>query len=152
MIPAVGPSGYLPSGVYLALWQELEHRYDSTPQRHALMEGLRTALAELRAAGCPQVYVGGSFITPKPNPNDVDCCFDYAHDLDWSRLAAADLLNTANDCAVQRVRYGCEFHFANMAIGQFGPIATTITFLEFYQRSVDGEPIGIIALDLGSLT
>jgi hypothetical protein len=105
----------------------------------------------LHAAGCPRVFVGGSYVTNKANPNDVDCCFDYAHDLDWPRLAAADLLSTGDECAAQRARYGGEFHFANMAIGMFGPLQEPMTFLEFYQRNADGESIGIIALNLGSL-
>jgi hypothetical protein len=150
MIPAARPDGYLPAGIHQAPWTEFERRYDVTPHRHILLQGLQSALVELSGAGCPRLYVGGSFLTPKPDPNDIDCCFDYAHDLDWARLAAADLLNTANDSAAQRARYGCEFHFANMAITMFGPIAATITFLEFYQRDVDGEPVGVVALDLGS--
>ena len=152
MIPAVRPSGFLPPGIHPALWTEFEQHYDHTPRRHELLAGLAAALAELRAAGCSQIFVGGSFLTPKPDPNDIDCCFDYAHDLDWPRLAAADLLSTANDCAAQRARYGCEFHFANMAIDQFGPIQATITFLEFYQRNADGEPVGVVVLALGSLS
>jgi hypothetical protein len=151
MIPAVGAGGYLPAGIHRARWTEFEHRYDITPRRHTLLLGLQAALAEFHAAGCLQFYIGGSFLTSKPDPNDVDCCFDYAHDLDWSRLAAADLLSTANDCAAQRARYGCEFHFANMAIAMFGPLQATITFLEFYQRNADGDPVGVLALDLGSL-
>ncbi len=151
MIPRVGVGGYLPAGVHPAIWREFESRYDVTPRRHTLLQGLQAALGELRMAGCLQVYVGGSFLTSKPDPNDIDCCFDYAHDLDWPRLAAADLLSTGDDCAAQRARYGCEFHFANMAITMFGPIQATITFLEFYQRNADGESVGILALDLRSL-
>jgi hypothetical protein len=151
MVPAVGVGGYLPVGIHLAHWTEFESCYDVTPRRHTLIRGLQLALDEFRLAGCLQVYVGGSFLTSKPDPNDIDCCFDYAHDLDWPRLHAAGLLNTANDCAAQRVRYSCEFHFANMAISMFGPLQVPITFLEFYQRNADGDPIGILALDLGSL-
>jgi hypothetical protein len=151
MIPAVGAGGYLPAGIHPARWTEFERRYDVTPRRRTLIRGLQTALVEFWTAGCPRVYVGGSFLTPKPDPHDIDCCFDYAHDLDWSRLHAADLLSTANDCAAQRTRYGCEFHIANMAIALFGPFQAPITFLEFYQRNADGEPIGILALALGSL-
>jgi hypothetical protein len=151
MIPSVGIGGYLPTGIHQADWTEFESRYETTPRRHTLLRGLQAALTELCLAGCARVYVGGSFLTTKPDPNDIDCCFDYAHDLDWPRLAAADLLSTANDCAAQRARYGCEFHFANMVIAMFGPIQTTITFLEFYQRNADGDPVGILALDLGSL-
>jgi hypothetical protein len=151
MVPAVGVGGYLPPGIHEASWTEFENRYDVTPRRHTLLRGLQAALVEFHMAGCPLVYVGGSFLTSKPDPNDVDCCFDYAHELDWPRLAAAELLSTANDCAAQRTRYGCEFHFANMAITKFGPIQATITFLEFYQRNADGEPVGVLALDLGSL-
>jgi hypothetical protein len=151
MLAAVGPNGFLPPGIHAALWTEFEQHYGYTPRRHELLAGLGAALAELRAAGCARIYVGGSFLTARPEPNDIDCCFDYAHDLDWLRLAAADLLSTANDCAAQRARYGCEFHFANMVIGGFGPIQDTITFLEFYQRNADGEPVGVVALALGSL-
>jgi hypothetical protein len=152
MVSAVGPRDYLPPGIHPAPWKDFEQHHGSTPRRRTLLQGLLTALVELRAAGCPQVYIGGSFITPKPEPNDVDCCFDYAHDLDWPRLAAADLLSTANNCAAQRARYGCEFHFANMDIRLFGPFQAPITFLEFYQRNADGERVGVVVIELGSLT
>lgn len=152
MIPPVSAAGSLPAGIHSAQWSEFESRYAVTPRRQTLLQGLRAALGEFQLAGCPRIYVGGSFLTSKLDPNDIDCCFDYAHELDWARLAAADLLNTANDCAAQRVRYGCEFHFANMAIAMFGPLPATITFLEFYQRNADGEPVGVLALDLESLS
>ena len=108
--------------------------------------GVLASLIGLLWIGQGLGYVGGSFITPKPEPNDVDCCFDYAHHLDWPRLAAADLLSTANDCAAQRARYGCEFHIANMVIGLFGPIqvppSVNSTGLRFGQVKLTGPSAG----------
>lgn len=150
MIPAAGPTGFLPRGIHPALWPEFRSRYDFTTHRIELLGGLKPALVEFAAAGCPAVYVGGSFVTSKAEPRDIDCCFEYAHELDWTRLHAADLTSTKDDCARQRARYGCEFHLAHIVIGGFGPVQRHMTFLEFYQQN-GGDPVGIVVLDLGSL-
>jgi hypothetical protein len=40
-----------------------------------LLIGLREALARLKAAGCRLVYLDGSFVTSKPQPEDFDACW-----------------------------------------------------------------------------
>jgi hypothetical protein len=147
MISSLGANGFLPPGIHPATWSQFEARYGFNPRRRTLLRGLRLALDVLRAAGCPRVFVGGSFVTDKPDPNDFDCCFEFAHHLDWARLQAAEILATADGCAAQRVRYGGEFYLDNLNISRFGPVAGRITFLEFFQQ-VGGRPVGIVVIDL----
>ncbi|MDQ3701448.1 MAG: hypothetical protein M3442_11080, partial [Chloroflexota bacterium] len=77
MIPPFEAStGLLPSGVHEATWEEFVARFGWTPHRLALLAGLKAALDALEAAGCPRVYVDGSFVTAKPDPGDFDGCWE----------------------------------------------------------------------------
>ncbi len=79
MIPPFEAStGLLPSGVHEATWEEFVARFGWTPHRLALLAGLKAALDALEAAGCPRVYVDGSFVTAKPDPGDFDGCWEPA--------------------------------------------------------------------------
>ena len=40
--------------------------------------GIRSAIDNLKEAGCPIVYVNGSFVTAKEVPNDFDACWEEA--------------------------------------------------------------------------
>lgn len=76
MIPEFDENGNLPPGVYWATWEEFKEQFGTTPRRSLLIEGLKTAMEQLKAAGCRTIYINGSFVTSKPNPNDFDACWD----------------------------------------------------------------------------
>jgi hypothetical protein len=72
----------------------LTRAHGTTPRRRTLVRKLRIALAELRAWGFSgDVFVGGSFITDKWEPGDVDVVLDCSRMADsmWPRFARAFL-------------------------------------------------------------
>ncbi len=133
--------GNLPSGIHWATWAEVVERYGITAHRRRLLEGLRAALADLRAAGCSTVYVDGSFITTKQVPNDYDACWE----IDGVRpeLLHPVFLTFDDSRRAQKTRYYGEFFPASSPNGSSGE-----TFLEFFQTTRDGAQKGIIAIDL----
>src|SRR5260370_42461380 len=71
-------TGNLPPGVQDATWGELHAAFGSNSHRRSLLDGLRRALENLKAAGCEHVYVDGSFVTAKEFPGDFDACWELA--------------------------------------------------------------------------
>ena len=40
-----------------------------------MIDGLKLAMTQLKAAGCRTIYINGSFVTREPNPKDFDACY-----------------------------------------------------------------------------
>jgi hypothetical protein len=73
MIPAFRPDGYLPEGVHLASEAEATFRFGSTtPRRRRLVLRVRRWIELARAVGASRLLIDGSFVTDKPEPDDVD--------------------------------------------------------------------------------
>lgn len=89
----------------------------------------------------------GSFVAGKPAPSDFDGCWERAG-MDLLRLQAVDpvLLTFVNRRVAQKAKYFGELFPADTVEGGSG-----LTFLDFFQRDEDGNPKGILVLDLGSL-
>ena len=142
MIPALDPStGNLPPGEHLAAWVDVVERFGTTPWRRQLLEGLERALRDLRAAGCKRVYIDGSFITTKEHPGDFDVCWD----LDGVDFDVIDevLLTFEAGRRAQKAKYRGELFPAAAAADPLGTL-----FRHFFQSERDGNPKGIIVIDL----
>ena len=74
MIPALRTDGTLPPGIHKATIGEIIATYPPiNEQRQLLNDSLQRAIAELRALDVGLlIYVDGSYVTAKANPNDVD--------------------------------------------------------------------------------
>ncbi len=73
MIPAFRPDGYLPEGLHTAGDAEVTFRFGSTtPRRRRLVLRLRRWLALAREIGANRLLIDGSFVTAKPEPDDID--------------------------------------------------------------------------------
>lgn len=143
-LPPFDSQGNLPPGIHWTSWPEFVKRFDTNQQRHKLMSGLREAIELLSRAGCRAVYVGGSFVTSKDSPNDFDACWDnegvsliFIH-----RLEPA-LLGSLKE---QLARFGGELGRAQAITPQTGK-----EFLSFLQSDKNGNPRGVVAIDLGKL-
>ena len=146
MIPQFDARGLLPAGVHLANWEEVADRFGANLWRERLMTGLQDALDDLRRAGCRRVYINGSFVTSKEFPNDFDACWE-EEGVDPDLLDPV-LLTFDPGRATQKGRYLGELFPASIIADDDG-----FSFLEFFQRDrEEGEPKGIIAIDLGVLT
>ena len=130
----------MPAGIHLATWQQIEERFGMTEKRKGLLVGLKAALEALQKAGCEIVYLNGSFVTSKENPDDFDGCWD----VDSVSLDLLDpvLMNFSKKQAAQKKKYGGEL-FPNL------PETSGQVFLDLFQTDKStGDPKGIIAIDL----
>jgi len=106
-------------------------------------------LLSLKDAGCGRVFLDGSFVTSKVNPEDYDGCWDRAG-MDLSNLLKRDpvLLDFRNKRFAQKLKYGGEMFPADLLEASSGTV-----FLEFFERDKDsGDQKGIVEIDLGELS
>ena len=142
MIPKFNSDGNLPPGVHWANWQEFAYCFGKTPHRQRLLRGLKSALDSLSKAGCQVVYIDGSFVTKKENPNDFDGCWDIKG-VD-PELLDPILLNLDNKREKQKAKYQGELFPASGKADVTGK-----TYLDFFQIDRNGNPKGIVAINLG---
>lgn len=76
MILEFDQNGNLPPGIHVATIQEVEARFTNNIQRKRLFQALLKVLGILRGCNCPEVYLNGSFITTKSEPEDYDLCYE----------------------------------------------------------------------------
>lgn len=76
MIPPLDGAGFIPSGRHPATLSEVESAFASSPHRSALWEEFTTCVELLqRTVPVCAVWLGGSFLTAKEAPGDVDAVF-----------------------------------------------------------------------------
>ena len=110
------------------------------------MAGLRSALDELKRAGCLRVYLDGSFVSAKSMPDDFDGCWD-EDGIDFDSLDPV-LLDFEGRRTAQKAKFRGELFPASINADGKGT-----TFLAFFQTDKEtGRGKGIVALDLGELT
>ncbi len=144
MIPPFTSTGLLPEGIFEASWSELEISLAETLTRKRLLRGLLLGLQALKAAGCTRAYIDGSFVTAKPQPGDVDVCYESAT-MNFSLLEPT-LKDFSNRRAAQKAKYGCEFFEAEAEAIPDGTL-----YLDFFQLTKEGNRKGIVALNLEDL-
>ena len=127
-LPPFDDLGNLPSGIYQVSWTDFQARFATNSHRQQILSGLKQALRELAIAGCHTVYVGGSFVTSKEQPNDFDGCFD-------PMIVDLDSLDPVFDsAAAQQDRFG-------------GDLKPNPNFIGFFQTDRDGNSRGIVEID-----
>jgi hypothetical protein len=75
VIPDLEPNGNLGRGVYDSSWIEFLDRFVWNAQRRRIAAALHSALLCLARAECDEVLVGGSFVSSKESPGDVDVLY-----------------------------------------------------------------------------
>jgi hypothetical protein len=102
------------------------------------------AIHALRSAGCQRVYLDGSFVSFKALPVDFDACWD-EQGVDLDALDPV-LVTFAFRREAQRDRFGGELFPSRFPADEVGS-----RYLDFFQRTPDGTPKGIIAIQIGDL-
>ncbi len=139
-IPALQENGELPPGQHQASLEEVETVFGfSTERRKRLMQGLRDAVSNLVLSGVRKLWINGSFITDKDDPNDIDGCWEYTSLVDTEVLDPVFLLSR-ND---MKEKYGLDFFISNLVESGSG-----LPFSEFFQVNRDGDPKGIVVVNL----
>lgn len=135
--------GILIPGIHLITWSEFLALYSFSQRREQLFKGMTRALIHFRNAGCKQVYIDGSFVTKKVEPNDYDACWDtYGVDL-----------NLLDPMFHRDLRLGTKKH-KMVYLGEFYPAPTIEggsgqTFLDFFQTDKNtGNRKGIVLIKL----
>lgn len=76
MIPGFSKYGVLPEGIHTAAMAEVEARFATDEHRRRLWDGLTRYLSSLAALKehrlMKSIVFGGSFLTNKENPKDID--------------------------------------------------------------------------------
>ena len=139
MIPSFDANGNLPPGIHHAVLEEIEKRFAYTTCRRSLFEGLRTLVEELRKANCTCLYLNGSFITNKESPNDYDACWEIE---DINQRIDPLLLNPFQQLAEIKAKYKGD------VFPRIPELLRGIDHLEIFQRDIDTNPKGIIAINL----
>ena len=98
-------------------------------------------LAALKRAGCRTVFLNGSFVTAKERPADYDGCWD----LEGVNVDALDrvLLIMDEGRAAQKAKY-----LGELIPARFRPGGRGWALLEIFQTDRDGNPKGLVALEL----
>jgi hypothetical protein len=130
-IPPFDERGYLPPGVYETDEAEFNRRFGFNSYRRKLLSGLHEALVGLKQAGCDRVYIGGSFVTDKQEPGDIDGCFEGI----WIDENLIDPMFLDSDLEAQKARFGVELVFGGNRAG-------------FFQTDRSGNPRGIVTINL----
>jgi Family of unknown function (DUF6932) len=145
MLPAFTASGVLPPGTHSASWSEFAQRFGCTPRRQVLLQGLLEAAANLRQAGARVLWVGGSFVTDKEEPNDWDGVWDPSGaDMTKVDPVLVDPVDLATGRHRQKSKYSGELLVGVEA-------SSGMPFQRFFQEDKDGNPRGIVRLDLRTL-
>ena len=83
MIPQFRPDGYLPEGLHVASEAEVTFRFGSaTPRRRRLALRLRRWIDLARSVRAQRLFVDGSFVTAKDEPNDIDAVILLPYDFE----------------------------------------------------------------------
>ena len=143
MIFIFDQNGYLPPGIHLATWEEIEEYLAYNKRRKNLLSGLKQGCEILRQCGCQRIYIGGSFVTTERWPNDFDVCYEKNH-VDFKLLQKLDpiLLKFSNGRFEQKKKYRGELFIADLQVNPF------TTWLDFFQQDKDRNIKGIVGVDL----
>lgn len=143
MIPEFTKEGFLPKGIYRASIDEVKIRFGSSnPKRGKLFKGLIKALQNLKKAGIRKVYIDGSFVSSKTNPNDIDGCWEITANLDKQILDPV-FQDFSYERRAMKQKYNVEFFPATWIEGDSG-----YPFVFFFQLNRDGKEKGIILIEL----
>ena len=114
-IPPLDSDGFLPPGIHDATVDELDEafvRIRLTARRYTLMVKLRSYLVELNQWNmAEEVLVDGSFVTNKPDPNDIDLLLVLRTQYDFGREVSPYEYNLRSHRMVKK-RFGFDLFAA----------------------------------------
>lgn len=101
---------------------------------------MKLAFENLKKAGCKTVYVDGSFVTDRHRPKDYDGCWDPTG-VNFDDLDPA-FQDFSRGTTAQKLKFRGELFTVTMN-------SPKGTMLEFFQNDRDGDPKGIVVINLG---
>ena len=152
-LPALAANGHLPPGMYLTSYTAFADQFGSTPERAALLARLRPTLRALQKTGVSRIYVGGSFVSDKAAPHDVDMLVPKQRGVDWEKLVGV----------ARRVeKKNLHFYGARKIVTDVMKMQMTETqrnawtlrkpdFVELFSQTRTGEQVGLAAIELSTV-
>jgi hypothetical protein len=140
--------GRLPHGIHTVTWQEFSKRFAFNPERQKLLRGLLRAIRLLQKVGCRTIYIGGSFVTTKPFPTDVDVVWE-SSDMSFERVKRVSpiFFEMTPGSPEQKARFNSEF-YPSEGIEKI----SGLSFLEFFQRDFErGRRRGLVKIDITAI-
>ena len=137
--------GKLPYGIHSISLAEFIEQFAYNPKRKYLLRGLIRAIRLLRRAGCRAIYIGGSYVSSKQKPNDIDVVWE-SKGMDWERVkrVAPVFLDKRIGSDGQKERFGCEFYPSECT-----EKISKLPFLEFFQCDYEkGRRRGLVRIDI----
>lgn len=138
-------NGILKRGIHTITWEEFNNQFVYNEQRRKLLRGLLRGIRLLQRVGCHAIYIGGSFVTTKKFPEDVDVVWE-SSDMSFERVRRVSpiFFEMTPGSPEQKARFNSEFYPSEGKEGISG-----LSFLEFFQRGwKEGRRRGIIKIDI----
>src|ERR1700733_2480653 len=133
MIPEFDQRGFLPHGVWRCTGKQFIERFISTDSREQFSKSILNVLDFAAHEGASSVLVGGSFVTDKPDPSDVDCVILFRNEKQIpARRESLDIGGKAID-----IFFTSEDHPEIVK-----------SFLKMFATNRFDEPVGVISIDL----
>ena len=142
-------NGCLVPGIHFMTWDDFYDQFNFSPKRKILLEGLEGAIDIFRQCGCTIIYIDGSFVTQKLEPNDYDACWEGDWDLVTINLARLepvfiDFVDLSTGRKKQKLKYGGEIFPAEFSADSMGT-----SYLDFFQQiRFSSNKKGIVAIKL----
>lgn len=151
----IEPYGCLPEGCHMMTWNEVYAQFNFSPRRKELLDGLEKVLQILKQSGCEYLYLDGSFVTDKLEPNDIDACFSIKEGDDlnviYPTILALDpiLFCDHPNRLLQKAKYGCELFYEGF-IADIDKSGNPVLYIDFFQqlRGYDKIKKGIVKIDI----
>lgn len=140
MLPKWTDEGLLPAGIHPASWDDVLSAFGGSQWRGVLLLGLRDVAVALASAGCSALWLDGSFVTDDELPSDYDACWDW-REVDRGLLDPLLLDYSRAGRAAIKAKYLGDVLLAGAGLGSGWP------FVEFFQRTRDGQRKGIVLLN-----
>ena len=139
-------NGCLSPGIHVMQWVDFLDQFSFSPKRKILLEGLERAVDILRQCGCTVIYIDGSFVTNKLEPNDYDACWEGELGLVVPNMKIIEpiFLDLSDGRKKQKLKYKGEVFPAEIPADSLGT-----SYLDFFQQirfSTDKK--GIVAIKL----
>jgi len=152
-LPAFDRAGFLPPGMHRTSFPDFAARYASTPRRRALVGRLEVTFADLAAAGWSRVYVGGSFVSDKAKPGDVDVLIPRQKGVACDKLVRVAKRERPNDLHF----YGARKIVTNAFEKQITPAQKQAwqirkpDFMQFFSQNRAGKQVGMVVVELAGM-
>ena len=144
MLPEFDNNGNLPVGIHPASFDEIQVRFGTnSPRRKWLVERLLEIIVTAQATGkLRRMFLWGSFVTAKEEPNDLDVLLIMSADFESSEVSGeAELLF---DYLKAKMRFTADVFWARASM----PSEILQSWLETYQITKDFYERGIIEVRL----